>query len=359
LRAAENALVNNATPKYAVAMGIREGGPKGTTYHGFNDARIHERGHYAHLGAVVPRGVPGFLPLPDGRAVAKEESGRRQLAEWIANPKNPLPARVMVNRLWLHHFGAGLVRTPGNFGSLGEPPTHPKLLDYLAGKLIEQNWSLKQIHRQLLMSATYQQSTEVHPEKARRDPTNRLWGKIPLRRLQAEAIRDTLLCASQSIDLRIGGPVTRKSEPDADALSKRRALYLMTNRSDKSGFRFLFDAANPETVVDQRTVSTVASQSLYLMNHPFVLELLPTMATAASRGLSPASSDAAIARNIRELYLTLFSREPVAQEERLGITLLRRTFANALRNHGDQAWHHAWQQYCQVLLCTNELIYLN
>jgi hypothetical protein len=95
------------------------------------------------------------------------------------------------------------------------------------------------------------------------------------------------------------------------------------------------------------------------MNHPFVLELLPTMATAASRGLSPASSDAAIARNITELYLTLFSREPDPQEESLGITLLRRAFANALRNHGDQAWHHAWQQYCQVLLCTNELIYLN
>ena len=359
LRAAENALVNNPTLKYPVAMGIREGGPKGTAYRGFNDARIHERGHYAHLGAVVPRGVPAFLPIRNDRPVAKEESGRRQLAEWIANPENPLPARVMVNRLWLHHFGAGLVRTPGNFGSLGEPPTHPQLLDYLAGQLIEQNWSLKQIHRQLLMSATYQQSTKPHPEKARRDPTNRLWGKIPLRRLQAEAIRDTLLCVSRSLDLRMGGPVTRKMEPDADALSKRRALYLMTNRSDKSGFRFLFDAANPENVVDQRTVSTVASQSLYLMNHPFVLQLLPTMATAASRGLSPASSDTSLGGNITDLYLTLFARKPQPQEQLLGISLLRRAFANALRDRREDPWHHAWQQYCQVLLCTNELIYLN
>ena len=359
LRAAEDALVNNPTPKYPVAMGIREGGPKGTAYHGFNDARIHERGHYAHLGAIVPRGVPGFLPLPDGTPVTKEESGRRQLAEWIGNPENPLPARVMVNRLWLHHFGAGLVRTPGNFGSLGEPPTHPQLLDYLAGELIKQGWSLKQLHRQLLTSATYQQSTEQHAEKARRDPTNRLWGKVPLRRLEAEAIRDTLLSVSRSLDLRMGGPVTRQREPDADALIKRRALYLMTNRSDKSGFRFLFDAANPENVVDQRTVSTVASQSLYLMNHPFVLQLLPTMATAASRGLTPSSSDAAVRRNITELYLTLFARKPQPQEQRLGISLLRRAFANAVRTQGDQAWHHAWQQYCQVLLCTNELIYLN
>lgn len=359
LRAAENALVNNPVPKYPVAMGIRESGPKGTSYHGFNDARIHQRGHYAHLGEVVPRGVPGFLKLGKTSAISKAESGRRQLAEWIADSENPLPARVVINRLWLHHFGAGLVRTPGNFGLLGEPPTHPHLLDYLARQLIEQKWSLKQIHRQLLLSATYQQSTQSNPEKTLRDPSNRLWGRIPVRRLQAEAIRDTLLCVSQSLDLRMGGPVTRRREPDADALSYRRALYLMTNRSDKSGFRFLFDAADPDNVVDQRTVSTVAAQSLFLMNHPFVLQLLPPMASAASRGLNPASSDAALVARLSQLYLSLFAREPTPQEQRLGIALLRRAVATAAPDQRQQAWHHAWQQYCQVLLCTNELIYLN
>ena len=356
LRAAENTLVNEPTPKYPVAMGIREGGPKGTSYHGFHDARIHKRGHYAHLGAVVPRGVPRFLSLRQTAPILKTESGRRQLAEWIAHPENPLPARVMVNRLWLHHFGAGLVRTPGNFGYLGEPPTHPHLLDYLAQQLIDHNWSLKQIHRELLLSATYQQSTTKTPEQTERDPTNRLWGRMPVRRLQAEAIRDTLLSVSQTLDLRMGGPVTRKREPDADALSYRRALYLMTNRSDKSGFRFLFDAADPNNVVDQRTVSTVASQSLYLMNHPFVLQLLPPMANSASRGLDRASSDAELARRIGELYLALYSRKPTLQEQRLGISLIRRVLT---ANHGPQAWNRAWQQYCQVLLCTNELIYLN
>ncbi|MEE3373138.1 MAG: DUF1549 and DUF1553 domain-containing protein [Planctomycetota bacterium] len=356
LRAAENTLVNNPTPKYPVAMGIREGGPKGTSYHGFNDARIHKRGHYAHLGAVVPRGVPGFLPLRQTAPIVNTESGRRQLAEWIAHPENPLPARVMVNRLWLHHFGAGLVRTPGNFGYLGEAPTHPQLLDYLAQQLIDHDWSLKQIHRELLLSATYQQSSKRRPELTRQDPTNQLWGRMPVRRLQAEAIRDTLLSVSQTLDLRMGGAVTRKREPDADALSYRRALYLMTNRSDKSGFRFLFDAADPNNVVDQRTVSTVASQSLYLMNHPFVLQLLPPMANFASRGLDPGSTDASLARQIGEIYLTLFARKPTLREQRLGISLIRRVLS---ANSGPQGWDRAWRQYCQVLLCTNELIYLN
>ena len=358
-RAEENSLVNNATPMYPVAMGAREGGPKGTPYHGFNDARIHERGHYAHLGDVVPRGVPGFLSIGKRRTVPKQQSGRRQLAEWIADPANPLPARVMMNRLWLHHFGAGLVRTPGNFGSLGEAPTHPQLLDHLSHQLLHRDWSIKQMHRELLLSATYQQSTAYLPRKSAEDPTNRLWGRMLVRRLEAEAIRDTLLAVSQTLDWRMGGPVTRKREPDADALSFRRALYLMTNRSDKSGFRFLFDAADPESVVDQRTVSTVAPQSLFLMNHPFVLQLLPPMAERASRGLAYDSSDAELAGTIDHLYLSLFARTATRKEQTLGIELIRRQVAAAPNNHKLTAFKSAWQQYCQVLLCTNELIYLN
>ena len=355
----QNSLKNNATPMYPVTMGTREGGARITKYKGFHDVRIHKGGHYAHLGEVVPRGFPKFLAGPRHQAIPKNSSGRKQLALWLADPSNPLPTRVMVNRIWLHHFGAALVRTPENFGLLGEPPTHPQLLDFLAQQFLAADWSTKQIHRQILLSSTYRQSTDVSPAHLSHDPDNRLWSRMNVRRLQAEAIRDTLLAVSQRLDQRIGGPVVRKQEPDADAMMTRRALYLMTNRSDKSGFRFLFDAADPENVVDQRNVSTVAAQSLFLLNHSFVLQLLPSLASQASRGLTPDTSDREFSSNIQRLYETLFARQATSQEVQLGITMLRQHWEGVSNAQRPAAFTAAWQQYCQVLLCTNELIYLN
>ena len=359
LQGEQDKLQKQTTPRFPVAMGGREGGPKATKYAGFSDARIHENGHYAHLGEVVPRGFPRFLAGKHAKRIPDNTSGRQQLAEWIADPANPLPARVLVNRIWLHHFGQGLVRTPGNFGLLGEAPTHPRLLDYLAQEFIASGWSIKHIHRQIVLSATYRQSTAINAKQLAVDPGNRLWSRMVVRRMEAEAIRDTLLAVSQRLDQRIGGPVVRMRQPDADAMSVRRALYLMTNRSDKSGFRFLFDAADPESVVDQRNVSTVAPQSLFLLNHPFVLELLASMAEFASDGLTPASSDEDLATNIDRLYKRLYARAATPREVQLGVGMFRQRLAKASGEERQAAFVDAWQQYCQVLLCTNELIYLN
>ena len=186
-----------------------------------------------------------------------------QLASWLTKADNPLTARVMVNRLWQHHFGAGIVRTPSNFGKLGERPTHPELLDWLATRFVKSGWSVKAMHRTLMLSATYRQSSTPEAETLKADPDNLLFGRMNRRRLEAEAIRDNLLAVSGRLDRKQGGPAVRHFN------SPRRTVYLMTVRSDRSGFGPLFDVADPTAPIDRRTVSTVAPQALFLLNHPF------------------------------------------------------------------------------------------
>mgnify|MGYP003346945302 CR=1 FL=1 len=264
----------------------------------------------------------------------------------MAQPDNPLPARVMMNRIWLHHFGAGLVRTPGNFGAQGERPTHPELLDYLAVRFRETGWSVKAMHRLIMLSAAYQQSTKAAPSTAAADPENRLWGRMNIRRLEAEAIRDSLLAVTRRLDRTLGGPPTR--EP----MSHRRAIYQMTIRSDKSGFPFLFDAADPENVVDQRVISTVAPQSLYLLNNPFPNALVPALAECiVGNGLGGDT------RGVAEAYRIVLGRPPTEAEAALGLEFL----AGARRRNAAHAnpLRMAWEEYSQVLLCSNEFIYVN
>jgi hypothetical protein len=359
LDTARKQLEANPTPMYGVAMGVREGGVKGTKYEGFHDAQVHEQGHYAKLGKSVPRGFPKVIVGKHTASIPDGASGRLQLASWLSDPKNPLPARVMVNRIWLQHFGQGLVRTPGNFGILGEEPTNQKVLDHLARSFIDANWSIKAIHREILLSSTYCQSTETTKQQLMVDPDNRYWSRMLVRRLDAEEIRDTLLAVSGQLDETLGGPVTRERTADADAMSKRRAVYLMTNRSDKSGFRFLFDAADPENVVDQRNVSTVAPQALFLLNHPFVLELLPSLADKSRSRLTPDSPDAQFAVNVGFLYNLLYGREATSDEIKIGTKFIRDALRDVVAENRVREFKSAWQRYCQALLCTNELIYLN
>jgi hypothetical protein len=366
LEAEFEAYRKNAPPPVPYAMAAREGGVAGTKYEGFHDAAIHIRGRYDRLGDVVPRRFPLVLagahqpPITQG-------SGRLELARWIASPQNPLTARVLVNRVWQHHFGQGLVRTPGNFGKMGEAPTHPELLDWLAGDFVAgegsgfrvqgtgnthtpthphiQPWSIKRLHRLLMLSNTYRQSSKPRAELAS-DPENRLWARASVRRLEAEAVRDTLLAVSGKLDRTLGGPPLRK--PGEDAMSARRAVYLMTNRSDKTGLRFLFDAADPENIVDQRTVSTVAPQSLFLMNDPFMLEQTRALADRlmAPEGRTPE-------QRIGQAYELLYGRPATPRETALG-----RGFLEA-HGAGEKERRAAWLEYCQVLLCANELIYVD
>ncbi|HEY1380194.1 MAG TPA: DUF1553 domain-containing protein, partial [Gemmataceae bacterium] len=316
------------------ANGAQEGGVPGSPHAGTHDVRIHLRGRYDRLGNTVPRRFPTIL-AGDHQLPITEGSGRRELAAWLTDPQNPLTARVMVNRIWQHHFGEGLVRTPSNFGSLGERPTHPELLDWLAARFVEGGWSVKKMHRLILLSATYQQSSAPSPEVLHGDPDNRLWARQNRRRLTAEELRDALLAVAGRLDRGGGGPA------DRDFARPRRTVYQMTVRSDRSGFGPLFDAADPTAPVDRRTDSTVAPQALFLMNHPFVAEQARALAAQAQAG---GGDDRA---RIGRLYAALFGRPPSPDELRIAADLLA---------GGDAA---AWAGYCQVLLLANEFCHID
>jgi hypothetical protein len=333
-------LKKNPPPPAPFANGAQEGGVPGSPHAGIHDVRIHIRGSYARLGPLIRRRFPLIL-AGHKQPPIKHGSGRLQLARWIASPANPLTARVMVNRLWQYHFGEGIVRTPSNFGKLGERPTHPKLLDYLAHKLVESGWSLKKMHRMIMLSAAYRQASVPDPATLKADPDNRLFGRMNRRRLEAEAIRDSLLAVAGRLGGARGGRATR------DFSSPRRTLYLMTIRSDRSGFRPLFDVADPTAPVDKRVVSTVAPQALFLLNHPFVMGQTQALAGWALR---VRGSDA---RRVEQLYLRLFGRPPLKEEARIGLDFLN--WAVRAR----KSIELAWEEYCQVLLCTNEFIYVD
>ncbi len=339
-QAAVDRLKGVTPPPPAVALSAVEGGVPRSVYEGFHDARIQVRGDYRRLGPEVPRHVPEVIAGPDAPKIERG-SGRLELARWIASKDNPLTARVAVNRIWQGHFGSGLVRTPGNFGKLGEAPTHPELLDWLATRFISDDWSVKALHRLLMTSRTYQQSSAAPPGATRLDPENRLWGRAERRRLEAEAVRDSLLMAAGRLDPSLGGPSTR------DFAAPRRTLYLMTIRSDRSSFGPLFDAADSTAMVDRRVVSTVAPQALFLLNNPFAVDQARALGDRL-RAL-PGDDDARIAR----AYLTLYGRGPTAEESGVGRDYLAHAVGSG--NTPEAAWH----AYAQVLLCANEFLYVD
>lgn len=294
---------------------------------------------YARLGPVVPRRLPAFFGGTSQAAITKG-SGRRELAAWIASPSNPLTARVIVNRLWQWHFGEGLVRTPNNFGLLAEPPTHPDLLDWLATQFIADGWSLKKLHRRLLLSEAYQRSSAAPPPQVARDPENRWRARFSARRLEAEAIRDAMLYVSGKLDPSPGGPA------GAEVSAPCRSLYIQTARWDRSNFATLFDAANPDASVEKRLTSTVAPQALFLLNHDFV----HTQAALLARRLLQEAGDAEAAR-IEHAYQLLFARPPRAEELHIGRHLIAQS--------GGTTREAAWHEFAQVLLCSNEFIYVD
>lgn len=328
------ALKNAAPPPVQYAHGAQEGGIPETPYAGFHDVRVHKRGSYMKLGDVVPRGFPSVL-AGDQQPSIKKGSGRLELARWLASDKHPLTSRVMVNRIWQHHFGQGIVRTPSNFGFLGERPTHPALLDYLASEFVRSGWSIKKMHRAIMLSATYRQSSQAVAGTRQADPDNLLFGRMNRRRLESEAIRDSLLFVANRLDRTMSGPAQR------DFKTPRRTLYIMTIRSDRAGYGPLFDAADTSASVDRRTISTVAPQALFMMNDPFVME----QARALAKHLLSAPGDSRT--RIKTAYLRLFGRSPTTAETRIGLKFL------------GGANHRSWTEYCHLLLCSNEFIYVD
>jgi hypothetical protein len=330
------ALKKKPPPPPELANGAQDGGVPGSPHAGVHDVRIHRRGRYDSLGDLVPRRFPEIL-AGDKQTAITNGSGRLQLAEWLTRSDHPLTARVMVNRIWQYHFGEGIVRTPSNFGKLGERPSHPELLDYLADQFVRSGWSVKAMHRQIMLSATYRQASDADDATRKADPDNRLFGRMNRRRLEAEAIRDNLLSAAGKLDPKRGGPAVR------DFNTPRRTLYLMTIRSDRSGFGPLFDSADSTAPVDRRTVSTVAPQALFLLNHPFALEQAKAL---AKRVQSEAKDDEV---RIARAYRLLYARPPSAEETCIGQEFLRRA----------PKQDRAWEEYCHILVCANEFIYID
>ncbi|MGE0536832.1 MAG: DUF1553 domain-containing protein [Pirellulales bacterium] len=339
LMAQRERLEREMPPPIPLAMAVQEGGQPGGLFPSIQDVPIHIRGSHTRLGPVVPRRLPKILAGDDQPPITSG-SGRQQLAAWIATADNPLTARVVVNRVWQWHFGAGLVRTPSNFGKLGERPTHPQLLDYLAARFVAHGWSLKWLHRQIMLSATYQQTSAAPREAVEHDPENRWLARFAARRLEAEAIRDAMLSVSGQLDPTFGGPA------GDDLTIRRRSLYVQTARWNRSGYATLFDAANPDASTEQRTVSTVAPQALLLLNHPFVLEQARHL---AERLLREASSDDAA--RIEYAYRLLFGRSPTDDELAIARELLSASDADDRLT--------AWTDLAHVLLCSNEFVYLD
>jgi hypothetical protein len=283
---------------------------------------IFRRGVASNRGDQVPRRFLQVLSHVDGGAPFQQGSGRLELARAIANPDNPLTARVIVNRVWQHQFGEGLVRTSSDFGTRGEQPTHPQLLDYLAAEFMADGWSIKRLQRRILLSATWQQSSDVRADAVQADPENRLLWHMPRRRMEFEPLRDRLLVAAGRLDDRIGG---RSVMIHQDAT--RRGLYAYIDREDLPGLLASFDLPSPDTSQAKRTETTVPQQALYLMNSEFVIQQARALAARATVTPTGKESDADAAdpwqaeakERIRRIYRFALARDPSDEELRAAI----------------------------------------
>jgi len=306
------------------AIGVQEGGYQNSRHKKIGDMPIYIRGNPLKLGPVTPRRFPLVLAGDNQEPISEltSQSGRLELARWIASPENPLTARVMVNRIWQFHFGRGLVPTPSNFGRSGRRPTHPQLLDYLAGRFVKSRWSLKVMHRLIMNSATYQQDSAGDDSRgAKADPENIFLGRFSTRRLTAEEIHDSLLAVSG-----------RKA---------KRAVYTRAGHEHPSLVASLFDAPATGTIVPRRIESTTAPQGLYMWNDDFVISASRSLTDRLRGG---GESDEI---QIRGAYELVYGRPAGPQEIGAGKAFLQ-------TRDGTPRW-----AYFHVLLCSNEFVYLD
>lgn len=274
------------------------------------------RGETSNKGEVVPRRFLEILSAdPKKRPTWRNGSGRLELALAIADAKNPLTARVIVNRIWQNHWGAGFVATPDDLGNMSSPPTHPELLDWLAATFVENGWSLKSLHRMIVLSAAYRQSGETNPEYAGRDPDNRLLWRYNLRRLDFEQMHDSLLAITGELDLTRGGRPVPIASSD---FAKRRAIYTMIDRGNPPELLTQFDFPNPDVVSGRRYETLVPQQALFLMNSPMVIETARKLVEYP--GFAAFKSDE---ERVKALYIAIYQRMPTAQETELGLKFVK------------------------------------
>jgi hypothetical protein len=374
---------------YAVVEGKTEGKKK------VGNACIQIKGDPERQGREVPRRFPAVLggqKLPTNA----RGSGRLELANWIAEPANPLTARVMVNRIWLHHFGQGLVPTPSDFGRQGKPPTHPELLDYLAAQFVQSGWSVKAMHRMMMLSRTYQLASDVASLVAaddrrdgtdvsrenrlptpspvapspgdqgeKLDPSNALYWKFTRRRLDAESIRDAILAVSGGLDRTRGGEHPFPAESTWDFTqhkpfkavyeTNRRSVYLMSQRIQRHPYLSIFDGPETNASTALRIVSTTPLQALFLMNDPFVHEQATRL---AKRLMEPPGDDTG---RIERAYLLLFGRQPTAEELAANVRFVKeaRGRAHSAGMPADQQARVTWEGLARALFRLNEFVYVD
>jgi hypothetical protein len=339
------------------------------------------RGQAANPGPEVGPGVPAVVvrsqpkfpaPAPD----AKTSRRRLTLARWLTGPDNPLTARVIVNRVWQAHFGVGLVRTPSDFGTMGDPPTHPELLNWLAGWFVEHGWSLKALHRLILTSNTYRISTQANPRDTALDPENRLLGRMPYRRLEVEVIRDAMLAASGTLNRKLYGPsiyptipqaaLAGHSDPDRiwqasqEVAAARRTIYVFLKRSLIVPMLEVLDLCDTARSTARRNITSVPTQALTLLNGDFVNQQARHLADRLER---EAGSDPAA--QIERAYLLTVCRTPARAERTALLRFLgqesQERLAEAARTHSvltpSAARHQALVQLCRAILNLNEFVY--
>lgn len=331
-------LKESAPAMYPIAHVIAEAEPA--------DMKVFIRGNPANQGETAPRRFLRIL-CNEEPAPYQMGSGRLELADSIASSGNPLTARVMVNRIWQHHFGRGLVGTPDNFGVLGEKPTHPELLDYLTHLFLESGWSIKSMHREIMLSSTYQLSTDSNDSNSNIDADNRFLWRMNRRRLQIEAWRDALLAVSGRLDPQLGGPSTNL----ADVSNNRRTVYAFISRHELNNMLRLFDFPDANITASTRTETTVPQQQLFVLNSPFMIEQARAF---AKRLLDEAGED--VDARIRYAFELAYGRSATQREVLLAKQFLSRDDEEEERSLNTL---NRWERYAQVILGSNEFMYLD
>ncbi len=320
-----------------IAHGVKEMTPV--------NMNVFERGNPARLGELAPRRFLRALSSDEPKPFA-QGSGRLELADAIASKSNPLTACVMVNRVWQYHFGRPIVGSPSNFGHLGDRPTHPELLDYLACRFMESNWSLKAMHREIMLSAVYQLSCAKDEPNFTRDADNRWFWRMNRRRLDVESWRDAMLAVSGTLDPKLGGPTTNLAAVD----NNRRTVYAKISRHDLHSVLRLFDFPDANITSERRSETTVPQQQLFVLNSPFLIE---TAKAFAGRVQKDATDDA---QRVQRAFALAYGRAANAEEARLFVAFLQEQDApeEATQNRLTRL-----ERFTLILFGTNEFMYVD
>ena len=329
------------------------------------NAKVHLRGDPKRLGDEVPRHFPAILGGQQLPGESANGSGRLQLANWVTNPENPLTARVIVNRVWQYHFGRGIVETPNDFGKQGKAPSHPELLDHLASRLVQHGWSLKSLHKLILLSHIWQLSSSDVAASSKLDPNNELFWRYTRRRLDAESLRDSLLIVSGELDESPAGahpfpPAhtwgwTQHNPFTAVYDTKRRSVYMMQQRLKKNPYLAIFDGADPSSSTAVRLPSTTPLQALFLMNDPFAHH---SAGKLAARVMAAKPEEPA---RIEMIYQLTMSRAPLPEEASECSEFLK-TYREKLAARGTpppQADGDAWSALARAIVSSNEFAFID